>query len=182
MPGVGTTSYSVTFTPTDSTDYSSAIGWVNVTVNACGLQDSTNSSYSTALYVYIDGETPIDLILDAEGINESAICAVNAGPTDVTHRHLSLHHLRRGSTYPADSNSYGTNAAVLAYGTVATAGTGATITINDDGAVTLAPSAPPTTTATASSPPWAAPSTSPIRSSAPPGTARTDWMRPMGAH
>jgi len=34
VPGVGTASQSVTFTPTDTTDYTSVSGTVNVTVNA----------------------------------------------------------------------------------------------------------------------------------------------------
>jgi Big-like domain-containing protein/MBG domain-containing protein len=134
VPGVGTTSYNVTFTPSDATDYSTANGWVSVTVNPCGLQDSLNSVYSTALNVYVGGETASDLTLDAEGNNESAICAVNSNPTDVTTVIYPFITSNAGSTYPADSSSNGTNAAVLAYGTVATANTGATITITDDGA------------------------------------------------
>ncbi|MGC2210438.1 MAG: Ig-like domain repeat protein [Candidatus Korobacteraceae bacterium] len=132
----GTTSYSVTFTPSDSTDYSSPIGWVNVTVNPCGLQDSTNLSYSAALYLFTDGDAPVlPAAFGAQGINESAICAVNLSPTDtiaatVTYPFITSNAM---STNPADSNAYGTNAAILAFGTVATAGTGATITINDDG-------------------------------------------------
>jgi hypothetical protein len=133
-PGVGTTSYNVTFTPDDTTDYSNANGWVSVTVNPCGLQDSLNSVYSTALNVYVGGETPSDLTLDAEGNNESAICAVNSNPTDIITVAYPFITSNAGSTYPADSSSNGTNAAVLAYGTIATANTGATITITDDGA------------------------------------------------
>ena len=132
----GTTSYSVTFSPSDSTDYSSPIGWVNVTVNPCGLQDSTNLSYSAALYLFTDGDAPVlPAAFGAQGMNESAICAVNLSPTDtiaatVTYPFITSNAM---STNPADSNAYGTNAAILAFGTVATAGTGATITINDDG-------------------------------------------------
>ena len=134
VPGVGTTSYNVTFTPSDAIDFSTANGWVSVTVNPCGLQDSTNSAYSTALNVYVGGETASDLTLDAEGNNVSAICAFNSDPTNVTTVSYPFITSNAGSTFPADSSSNGTNAAVLAYGTVATANTGATITITDDGA------------------------------------------------
>jgi len=134
-PGVGTTSYNVTFTPTDSTDFVTTSGWVAVTVNACGLQDSTNSSYSTGLNVYTAAASPADLTLDVEGANESAICAVNSGPSDSWVVAVSYPIITSGaaSSYIADSGSNGTNAAVLAYGTEAVSATGATITITDDG-------------------------------------------------
>jgi hypothetical protein len=136
VPGVGTSSYSVTFTPSDATDYSTVNGWTNITVNACGLQDSTKSAFNTGLNVYFDSESAISPILDAEGVNESAICAVNSGTSDNWVVAVSYPTIisNAASTYPADSNSNGTDAAVLAYGTVAAAGTGATITITDDGA------------------------------------------------
>ena len=147
QPAAGVSSNSVTFTPSlvnGDADYSNLIGWVNVVVNPCGLEDGTNSAYSTAMYVYNDSETPTPVLptsspiaIDVEGTNQSAICAVNAGPTDttVTPTIVTYPFITSGafSTYPADSNSNGTNAAVLAYGTAPTTGTGATITINDDG-------------------------------------------------
>ena len=135
VPGVGTTSYGVTFTPTDGADYTTASAWVSITVNACGLADSANSSNSTALNVYTASVSAPDLILDAEGANESAICAVNSGPSDSWVVAVSYPIITSGaaSSYSADSNSYGTNAAVLAYGTEPVAATGATITITDDG-------------------------------------------------
>jgi hypothetical protein len=136
QPPVGTTQYSVTFTPSDSVDFGTATTFVYITVNACGLQDTTNSSYSTALNVYTAGASAANLTLDAEGINESAICAVNSGPTDSWSVAVSYPFITSGtaSTYTPDSSSNGTNAAVLAYGTVATVSTGSTITITDDGA------------------------------------------------
>jgi hypothetical protein len=144
-PVAGTTSNSVTFTPgtvNGYADYSNVIGWVNVVDNPCGLQDTVNSAFSTALSVYNISENPTPalpspVVMDVEGINQSAICAINASasdtsvsPTTVTYPFITSGAV---SSYPADSNSNGTNAAVLAYGTVATAGTGATISIADDG-------------------------------------------------
>ena len=145
-PVAGTTSNSVTFTPSmvnGHADYSNVVGWVSVVVNPCGMQDS--NANATAMYVYNDSETPTPALpdsspiaIDAEGTNVSAVCAVNAGPDDttVTPTIVTYPFITSGaaSSHPADSNSYGTNAAVLAYGTVATPGTGATITIADDGA------------------------------------------------
>jgi len=144
LPAPGTTSNGVTFTPSlvnGAADYSNVIGGVNVVVNPCGKQDS--SANSTAMYVYNDSETPTPelpssspIAIDAEGTNVSAICAVNANTTDTTVSPTIVPYpfITSGATssHPADSNSYGTNAAVLAYGTAATAGTGATITIQDD--------------------------------------------------
>jgi hypothetical protein len=132
VPPVGTSSYNVTFTPTSS-DYSTLSGWVSITVNPCGLQDTTNLIFSTALNVYTGGETPANLNLDAEGINESGVCAVNSDPTNITSVSYPFISSNATSTFPADSSSYGTNSAVLAYGPAATPGTGATITITDDG-------------------------------------------------
>jgi hypothetical protein len=133
-PAVGTTLNEVTFAPS-SGDYTTLYGWVYVTVNACGLQDSTNGAYNTSLNVYTSGTSSVSPTLDAEGANESAICAVNSGPTDTWVALISYPSItsNAASTYPADSNTNGSNAAVLAYGTVASAGTGATITISDDG-------------------------------------------------
>jgi hypothetical protein len=144
-PVPGTTSNSVTFTPNTVggyTDYSNVISGVNVVDNPCGMGDS--NADSTAMYVYNDSETPTPALpssspiaIDAEGTNVSAICAVNAGPTDtsVTPTIVTYPFITSGaaSSYPADSNSYGTNAAVLAFGTANSPGTGATITIADDG-------------------------------------------------
>jgi len=131
QPGVGTASYSVTFTPS-SPDFSIVNGGVNVTVNACGYQDIANTSFSTALNVETGSQTMSDPTLDAEGINESAVC--DATPSDTTIVTYPFITSNAQSTWAADSNSYGTDAAVLAYGTEATQGSGATITINDDGA------------------------------------------------
>ena len=131
QPGVGTSSYSVTFTPSSS-DYSTVNGWVNVTVNACGYQDLTNSTFSTALNVETGNLTLTDPTSDAEGINESAVC--DATPSDITIVTYPFITSNAASTWAPDSNSYGTDAAVLAYGTAATQNSGATITINDDGA------------------------------------------------
>ena len=144
-PVPGTTSNSVTFTPNTVggyTDYSNVISGVNVVDNPCGMQDS--NADSTAMYVYNDSETPTPALpssspiaIDAEGTNVSAICAVNAGPTDtsVSPTVVTYPFITSGaaSSYPGDSNSYGTNAAVLAFGTANSPGTGATITIADDG-------------------------------------------------
>jgi hypothetical protein len=132
QPGVGTWSESVTFAP-GSGNYISVNGWVNITVNACGKQDSANSAFSTALFVYTGGENSTDPTLDAEGSNESAICAVNSDPSNATIVTYPFITSNAASTYAADSSSYGTDAAVLAYGLTATQSTGATITINDDG-------------------------------------------------
>jgi len=131
QPGVGTSSYSVTFTPSSS-DFNTVSGWVNITDNACGFQDTPNSTFSTALNVETGNQTLTDPTLDAEGINESAVC--DATPSDITIVTYPFITSNAASTWTADSSSYGTDAAVLAYGTAATAGTGATITINDDGA------------------------------------------------
>jgi len=137
VPAAGTASYSVTFTPTDSTDYTTVSGGsVSITVNACGLQDIGNTAYSTALDISTAGTTvPLsNPALDAEGTNVSAICAVTSSPVDGTAVTVTSPFItsNAASSYPADSNTNGTNAAVLAYGTTATASQGATITITDD--------------------------------------------------
>ena len=139
VPAVGTASYNVTFTPTDAIDYTTvSTGWASVTVNACGLQDTANTAFSTALDIYVatgSSSTLVDPSLDAEGSNVGAICAVTGSPSDGTAVVVTYPYITSNAagSYAADSNANGTNAAVLAYGTVATAGTGAAITINDDG-------------------------------------------------
>ncbi|HTW82279.1 MAG TPA: Ig-like domain repeat protein [Terracidiphilus sp.] len=145
QPLAGTTSNSVTFTPNTingMADYSNVIGWVNVVVNPCGYEDTINSSFSTAMSVYNASETPTPalpspVVMDVEGVNQSAICAVNANASDqsVSPTTVAYPFITSGSvsSYPADSTSYGTNAAVLAYGTVATVNSGATVSITDDG-------------------------------------------------
>jgi hypothetical protein len=146
-PPAGTSSYSVTYTPAlvnGYADYGNVTGWVSVIVNPCGYQDPNpaNNAYSTALYVYnANGTTPTPalpnpVVIDAEGSNASAICAVNSGPSDATvNPTINYPAITSGSasTLAADSSAYGMNAAVVAYGTVATANTGATINIVDDG-------------------------------------------------
>jgi len=106
----------------------------SITVNACGLQDTLNSSNATGLNVYIAGASSANASFDAEGLNESAICAVNSGPTDQwTVTFYPTITSGSASSYSADSNTNGTNAAVLAYGTEAIVSTGATIILTDDG-------------------------------------------------
>ena len=109
-------------------------GSASITVNPCGLQDVTNSSFSTAQNDYTSSQSVSGLTFDLEGsINESVVCAVNTGdPFTVT---LTDPALTSGSTstYTSDSVTNGTNAAVLAYGPAATVSTGATIAIVNDG-------------------------------------------------
>ncbi|MGD0098682.1 MAG: Ig-like domain repeat protein [Terracidiphilus sp.] len=138
QPGVGTSAQSVTFTPTDSIDYTTTTVSVNITVNPCGYQDATHSIYATALnfFTFTDsGTTLTSPVLDAETTDESAVCAVDATAGDGTAITVAYPTITSGATasLPADSGTYGTNAAVLAYGTDTTAGHGATITIADDG-------------------------------------------------
>ena len=133
----GTSLYSVTYTPADTTDYADVIGAVNVTVNPCGYQDIANSAYSTAMYLFDANDAPsVPASVDVEGTNLSAVCAVNANASDttitptVTYPFITSNAVSSNAT---DSSSYGLNAAVLAYGTANSVGTGATITIADDG-------------------------------------------------
>jgi len=157
-PPVGTTGQSVTFTPTgtdgngntNSTDFTTVTQNVNLTVNACGHQDSVNNSYAAALSVYNfsnNGTTVTDPSLDVSsgtstGVDVSAICAVTstiADGTAITVQGPAITSEGNPSAgaqvgAPADYSAYGTNAAVLAYGLNTTAGAGATITIEDDGA------------------------------------------------
>jgi hypothetical protein len=138
----GTSPYSVTFTPDDSTDYTTVSGMVNVSANTCGFQDSSNPAnlvYSTAVFVFSDAQAPSltgAFPLDVEGTNESAICAVNTGSGD-TEANVTVAQpfITSGSANSSstDANNYGTNSAVLAYGTDLTPGDGAVITITDDG-------------------------------------------------
>ena len=137
QPGVGTSAQSVTFTPTDSIDYTTTTISVNITVNTCGYQDVTNFTYSTALNVFThnnSGTTLASPVLDAETTDESTVCAVDATAGDGTTVTITYPTITSGATasIPADSSTYGTDAAVLAYGTDNTAGHGATITIQDD--------------------------------------------------
>jgi hypothetical protein len=139
QPGVGTSLQSVKFTPHDSTDFTTTTVSVPITVNACGYQDVTNSIYATALSVFINGDDTTspwaNLVLDAENTDESAVCAVNATAGDATALTITYPTITSGATAsnPADSSTYGTNAAVLAYGLDTTKGHGATITIAGDG-------------------------------------------------
>jgi hypothetical protein len=142
QPGAGTAQYGVTFTPTPggngnpygSSDYSAVNGSVSITVNPCGLQDGANTSFSTAQNAYTFLQSNSGLTFDLEGsINESVVCAQNTGdPFTVT---LTDPALTSGSasTNTTDSITYGTNAAVLAWGPAATAAAGATIAIVNDG-------------------------------------------------
>jgi hypothetical protein len=156
---VGTTSQSVTFTPTgtDSNSHTNSADFftaadasVNVTVNACGYQDATNSSYAAALNVYNNsntGTTVASPTLDvtsgavSAGVDVSAICAVTTTANDgtaITVNYPTITSEGNPSAgaqvgAPADYSAYGTNAAVLAYGQNTTALNGATITIADDG-------------------------------------------------
>jgi hypothetical protein len=143
-PAIGTSQYLADFTSTDATgNYSSSTitGQVSLTVNPCGLQDSKNSVNAVAYYVNADASTQIpsdSVMLSLGGVsNESVVCAVTAGPGDTTIAMPTLvtPAISQNSTYTntADSINYGTNAAVLAYGTVATAGSGAIVTITDGG-------------------------------------------------
>jgi hypothetical protein len=133
IPAIGTASYPVTFTSSDP-NYSSVSTTASLTVNACGLQDGLHSSNATGLNVYIAGASSADASFDAEGLNESAICAVNSGPSDQwTVTFYPTITSGSASSYSADSNTNGTNAAILAYGTEATVSTGATIILTDDG-------------------------------------------------
>jgi hypothetical protein len=142
LAAAGTNLYSVTFTPTDTTDYNNVVGSVSATANPCGYQDSSNpTSYSSAVYLYTNGTTTaaftLGSSLDAEGINESAICAVNTSAEDPSGNVTIAQPFitaNAASTVTADANKYGTNSAVLAYGTDTTPGDGAVITITDDGA------------------------------------------------
>jgi hypothetical protein len=141
VPAVGTSSYGVTFNPTNTSYASVNNGSASITVNPCGLQDTGNAAFSTSLEVYVATGSVSSLtnpadVLDAEGANVSAICAATGAPGDdtgVTVTYLSITS-NAGNSDNADSNTNGTNAAVLAYGTNNTVGAGATITINDDGA------------------------------------------------
>jgi hypothetical protein len=146
LSAAGTSTYSAIFTPDDSSDYNSVNGSVILSANTCGMQDDANLANlvnSTALYVSSDAQpqgtntlTGNVFPLDVEGINESAICAVNSGSGDadanvtVTQPFITS---GSASTSQTDSGSFGTNSAVLAYGTDTIAGHGAIITINDDG-------------------------------------------------
>ena len=147
FPVVGTSAYLSDFNATDTTDYAVTKGPANVTVNPCGLQDSTNSVYTVADYVDTDITGGSNQLLDAyfpltlTGVsNESALCAVNSAPTvttvtpSVATPQITL---TSTSTYHADSLSNGTNAAVLAYGTNAVATKGAKLTITDGGTTHL---------------------------------------------
>jgi hypothetical protein len=153
-PPVGTSQQSVTFTPTDNSDYTTVPdSLVNITVNACGKQDSVNSSYSAALNGY-DKATEANLTsptLDVSsgvastGSDVSAVCATDTSAGDGTAITISYPTITSETTASAgaivdapsttlsDVTAYGTNAAVLAYGTATTAGQGATINIVDDG-------------------------------------------------
>jgi hypothetical protein len=137
QPGVGVSQYSVVFTPDDPADYSTANQLVNIVVNPCGKQDSLNSDFATALNVFNDNNSVVPSFpLDAEGGNVSALCAVNSGPDDtavsVT---VAQPFITSGaiSSSQTDSSTYGTNSAVLAFGTTPVTGQGATIAISDDG-------------------------------------------------
>jgi hypothetical protein len=137
-PAVGTASYGVTFNPTDTNYASVSTGTASVIVNACGMQDSVNLAFSTAMQIYVATGAPTTLVdpsLDAEGTNVSALCAVTGAPADGTAVTVTFPTIisNAASSNTADTLSNGLNAAVLAYGTNNTAGAGATITINDDG-------------------------------------------------
>jgi hypothetical protein len=163
-PAVGNSAQSVTFTPS-STNYTTTTAEVNITVNPCGQQDNGtfstatglgNFSYATALSVTNLASSPGSLTsattpsstLDAQGSDVSAVCAVDTSAHDGTAVTVTYPTITSESTAStqaiaagvsgSDAGTYGTNAAVLAFGTVATAPIatvvqGATINITDDG-------------------------------------------------
>jgi hypothetical protein len=117
------TSGSVSVTVTASTTTSS-------TASSCGLQDSTNSAYGTALDAYSSGtHTLTSPTLDATDTDESAICAQNSGTTiAVTSPTITT----SGATGNVnDSSFYGLNAAVLAYGSSSSTSSGGSITLTN---------------------------------------------------
>lgn len=135
-PAAGTAAQSVTFTPTDTANFTTVTGTASVTVNPCGYQDSANSIYATALNVFTDiGTLDTTNTIDVETPNQSAVCAVDSSTPFavlVAYPTITSGTGATSSVHP-DSTIYGTNAAVLAYGHDTTIGHGATIKIQDDG-------------------------------------------------
>ncbi|MGP8270642.1 MAG: beta strand repeat-containing protein [Terracidiphilus sp.] len=118
----------------DSTYTASTSAVVTITVNAaipataCGYQDSTNSVEATAVDAYSSGTNTLsgaDATIQVSAADESAICAENSGTT-LTVISPAITSSSVGSN-SSDSSYYGTNAAVLAYGSSSSSGTSITI-------------------------------------------------------
>jgi hypothetical protein len=131
-----TGSHSITADYGGSTTYASSnSNSVTITVSAssssstdCGLQDSTNSAYATAADPYTSGtNTLASPTISVANANESAICVQNSGTTlAVTSPTIVSSSVGSNQN---DGSFYGTDAAVLAYGSSATTATGGSITI-----------------------------------------------------
>lgn len=137
------TAGSYTFTAAyggDSNFAAGASNTLNFTVNSgggsppagteCGYQDSANSISSTALDAFSvgqitlsDADSTITVATGSE--NESAVCAEGSG-TELTVTSPDIVSSSAG-TNSADSSFYGTDAAVLAYGSSATSASGGAI-------------------------------------------------------
>jgi len=118
----------------DSTYAGSTSTAVSLVVNAqssasdCGYQDSTNSVFATAADPFLSGSNPLSSpVLSVGNADESAICAQNTGTT-VTVTSPTIVSTSAGSNQ-SDSSVYGTSAAVLAYGSSASAASGASISV-----------------------------------------------------
>jgi hypothetical protein len=94
----------------------------------CGLQDSTNSVYATAADPYTSGtNTLTSPTISIANANESALCVQNSGTTlAVTSPTIVSSSVGSNAN---DGSFYGTDAAVLAYGSSATTASGGSITI-----------------------------------------------------
>jgi hypothetical protein len=96
----------------------------------CGNQDSTDSVYTTAADAFTSGtNTVTSPSITVSNANESAICAQNSGTT-VTVTNPTIVSSSAG-TNANDSSVYGTDAAILAYGSSTTSATGGSINVTD---------------------------------------------------
>jgi hypothetical protein len=96
--------------------------------SACGYQDTANNALNTAVDVYTSGTNALSSpTVAASGTNQSAICASGAGTTlTVTNPTVTS---SSNTSYQNDSSFYGTNSAVLAYGSGKTPSAGAVMNV-----------------------------------------------------
>jgi hypothetical protein len=110
-----------------------------ISASYCGFQDNANSVFATAADGYSSGAntltSPSIQIMTAN--DESAICAENSGTT-VAVTAPTIFSIFSGSvgSNADDSGIYGTNAAVLAYGSGSATASGGSITVTGPGGIT----------------------------------------------